>query len=285
MSKLPLSGILFINTRPKGQNEELTTLLKSRGGEVIEFPTLEIQALQSSKNIAEIVSSLTVNDWIVFTSANGMWAVEKRAGSPFRTGSVKAQIAVIGEGTKEAVRAVGSEVQFVAENSNSEGFADEFIQFLKNTSAKVGRLVLFRGKDAADVLPKRLDAAGFTVESHCVYEATPAKLSEVDIEYLFSAVRFRMLQAQPTTASGKRIYPAMIIFTSSLATRNFLQLTCGSDLSPSKSEIAALIRKIPAAVIGPKTKETAEELGFRVVCCPKRPSVQELVEEIVRVGA
>ncbi len=66
----------------------------------------------------------------------------------------------------------------------------------------------------------------------------------------------------------------LITFASSQTVRNFVALL------PTK--LRRKVHRVPVASIGPVTTQTARELGFKVVCQPRRYTIPELVKSICR---
>jgi uroporphyrinogen III methyltransferase/synthase len=104
-----------IVTRPRTQAGPLVARLEQLGAEVVECPLIEI----------EFTSDDPIDgsgyDWLVVTSPNGADEVARRAVN-------LPQVAAVGPGTAEALRAHGIEPAFVARESTQEGLIREFPQ-------------------------------------------------------------------------------------------------------------------------------------------------------------
>ncbi len=76
---LSLGGKRIVITRARSQAQSLARAIEERGGEVIEFPTIEIQPAAHAESLDEAIKNLERYDWLMFTSANG---VEIFCGAP-----------------------------------------------------------------------------------------------------------------------------------------------------------------------------------------------------------
>jgi uroporphyrinogen-III synthase len=89
-------------TRARAQAGELSRELESLGGEVLEFPTIEIQPPRDFGPLDGAIRSLDSFDWIVFTSVNGVEAFVERLkhhGLDLRAVQRETRVAAIGPAT------------------------------------------------------------------------------------------------------------------------------------------------------------------------------------------
>jgi uroporphyrinogen-III synthase len=104
-----------IVTRPRAQAKPLVAALEALGAEVVECPLIEIERTSD-----EPVDAAGY-DWLIVTSPNGADEIARR-------GRNVPQIAAVGPGTAEALRAHGIEPAFVPVESSQEGLLREFPQ-------------------------------------------------------------------------------------------------------------------------------------------------------------
>jgi len=163
-------------------------------------------------------------------------------------------VGVIGEQTAQAAREHGFNVEFVANTSNAEAFAGEFIEYLQNKSSSFsGNIYILRGKVANTNLEKQLAEANFKVFPIVVYESRVHEVSAEEVERFCS---------KP---------PDMIVLTSSQAAKNLVQILN----KPEK------LKQIPVAVIGPKTAQTVEQLGLNLSIVAEKTFSESLVQGII----
>ena len=102
-------------TRPRSQARPLVAALEAIGAEVVECPLIEIE------RISDDPIDASGYDWLIVTSANGADEIASR-------GRNLPQIAAVGPGTAEALRAHGIEPAFVPRESSQDGLLREFPQ-------------------------------------------------------------------------------------------------------------------------------------------------------------
>jgi uroporphyrinogen-III synthase len=102
-----------IVTRPRAQARPLVERLEALGVEVVECPLIEIERTSD-----EPVDGAGY-DWVIVTSPNGADEIARR-------GVNLPQVAAVGPGTAEALRAHGIEPAFVPRDSSQDGLLREF---------------------------------------------------------------------------------------------------------------------------------------------------------------
>lgn len=126
-----------IVTRPRAQAAPLVAALAALGVEVVECPLIEIE--RTSDDPVDGAGY----DWLIVTSPNGADEIARR-------GRNLPQVAAVGPGTAEALRAHGIEPAFVPEESSQDGL-------LRELPRPAGR-VLFAAAEGARRGP--IDALG-----------------------------------------------------------------------------------------------------------------------------
>lgn len=126
-----------IVTRPRAQAQPLVEALERAGVEVVECPLIEIERTSD-----EPIDGAGY-DWLIVTSPNGADEIARR-------GRNLPQLAAVGPGTAETLRAHGLEPAFVPVESSQDGLLREFPQ-------PAGR-VLFAAAEGARRRP--IDALG-----------------------------------------------------------------------------------------------------------------------------
>ncbi|HVC86410.1 MAG TPA: uroporphyrinogen-III synthase [Gaiellaceae bacterium] len=104
-----------IVTRPRAQARPLVEALEALGAEVAECPLIEI--VRTSDEPVDAAGY----DWLIVTSPNGADEIARR-------GRNLPQLAAVGPGTAEALRAHGLEPAFVASEASQDGLLREFPQ-------------------------------------------------------------------------------------------------------------------------------------------------------------
>jgi len=235
-------------TRAREQAGDLSTKLRARGAEVVEFATIEIQPPADSAPIERAMAALATFDWIVFTSVNGVRAFGSRGGH--KTPGLRASICAIGPATRQAAEDIGLRVSLMPD----EYVAESLVTAFSAIDLHGKRILLPRAAVARDVVPDELRRLGADVEVVEAYRTVvPANASERAAE-LF----------------GEGARPDWITFTSSSTVKNFV----------SAAGLAAL-DQVRVASIGPVTSATARKLGIAVDAEAAAYTTDGLVEAIV----
>jgi uroporphyrinogen III methyltransferase/synthase len=109
-ARAPLAGLTVLVPRARDQAGELSALLRARGAEALEVPTIEIRPVASTAELDRAVEGLAGGrfDWVVLTSVNGVAAVRGRAEAAGRgPAALAAKVAAVGPATEAALRAWG----------------------------------------------------------------------------------------------------------------------------------------------------------------------------------
>ena len=69
--KLPLMGWKVLVTRPKNRSSRTTELLREKGAEVLELPSISTQALEDQTALYQALNHVSDYQWAVFTSPTG----------------------------------------------------------------------------------------------------------------------------------------------------------------------------------------------------------------------
>ena len=236
---------------------------------MIEIPFIEIRKPRSFKPLDSSLRNLHTYDWLILTSVNGveaMWERMSRLGLSFdgnggapTVGKQKysarnrLRVAAIGPATKKAIEQRGTRVDVVPK----EYVAESVVRSLKS-KVKGKRVLLVRAKIARDVIPQELRRA---------YETVVPRTSRT---------RLQQVMQHP-----KR-QPQIVTFTSSSTVKNFVELL-GARKRPRS--LAAQLRGIQAASIGPVTSATLRGFGLPVQIAAKEFTIPGLVSAIISAAA
>ena len=231
----PLVGRRIVVTRARAQAGGLAARIEELGGEVIEFPTIEIQPPESFAALDAAIARIADYNWLIFTSVNG---VEQFLARFDRSGKSSAEIqskrvAAIGPPTAERLNGAGIGSCLVPEQFQAEGVLDA----LKPEEMRGKRVLIPRAAKAREILPETLRQWGAFVD---VVEAYRTVIPTADVSRLRSLLQERKVD--------------MVTFTSSSTVWNFVKLFGGEKLS-------VILDGTAIGCIGPITKATVEELG------------------------
>jgi uroporphyrinogen III methyltransferase / synthase len=241
--KLPLFGRRIVVTRARHQAAQLADRLERSAAEVIEFPTIEIEALAIAPSVFDAMPD---KDWLVFTSVNGVeiFFEQMRAARRDLRELAGVRLAAIGPATREAVERNG----LLVEQQPAEYRAEALLEALGDVAGK--RILIARAEVAREILPDTLRERGADVEVLPVYrtsvpDSAPSALPE-DFD--------------------------LVTFTSSSTVTGFDKLTGGR----AKQTLAGKV----VAAIGPITAATLATLGIPVDVMPREYTIDALASEI-----
>lgn len=262
----PLFGKRILVTRAREQASALSNLLREAGAEPVEFPvikivphtgTTDLDALSRLPGmIQHAEASASPFDWVVFTSANAVYAVSEWLESRERDARAfgRARVAAIGPATADALKErMGLRADFVPSQFVAEAVVAEWPE--QDMTSQ--RVLLPRAKEARELLPDRLTAMGAIVEVVTAYETVrDAGAAEV--------IRAQLQEGKIDA----------ITFTSSSTVKNFID-SIGSEC------IATCLSGVLIACIGPITADTAREMGITPSSTAEAYTIPGLVDSLI----
>lgn len=255
----PLAEKRIVVTRARAQAESLALRIEEAGGEVIEFPTIEIQPPEDFVAFDAALEKISTYDWLIFTSVNSiepfLARLEDQGKSAAELGSIR--IGAIGPETAKRLEESGLHAALVPARYQAEGILDAVA--LESIRGK--RVLIPRAAEAREILPQTLRERGATVDVIVAYRTV---LPAVDPTPF--AERFRRREIDAVT------------FTSSSTVRNFVRLF-------GERKLGAIVAGSVIACIGPITARTVEELGGRVDVVAQEFTIPGLVQAMAEYFA
>jgi uroporphyrinogen III methyltransferase/synthase len=250
-----LRGKRILVTRARSQASSLVQGIESLGGEVIEFPTIEIRPPETYGPLDQAINQIGSYDWVIFTSVNG---VEQFLNRFEKLGKNVADLAgievgAIGPETAKSLTAARIQPSLVPKQYQAEGI----LEMLTPETLRGKRVLIPRAAQARDILPETLRQWGAEVDIAGAYQTV---LPQADVSTLCRLFRQDGID--------------MITFTSSSAVSNFAALLRDQDLP-------RLLSGIVIACIGPITKRTVEDLGMRPEVVAEEFTIPGLVRGII----
>ncbi|MEW6490863.1 MAG: uroporphyrinogen-III synthase, partial [Thermodesulfobacteriota bacterium] len=229
----------------------LSRLLRAAHAVPVELPLIALRPCGHKSAVEAALRRLFAYDWVVFTSVNAVeftFAKLGELGLDARTFGA-ARVCAVGPATAGALLARGIRADAVPGEYVGEALVDALAAAgdLKGTS-----VLLPRAKEAREVVPAELEARGARVEVLAMYEnVRPERYPEAAL----ASLRAGALD--------------LVTLASSSAARNYAALCRQEGLDP---------RRLPCAVIGPATKNTAEAEGLPVASMPSEYTVEGMVQ-------
>ena len=252
-----LAGLTVLVPRARDQASDLSSLLRARGAEPLEVPTIEIHPVASTAELDRAVADLAAGrfDWVVLTSVNGVAAVRARAEALGHgpAAVTTAMVAAVGPATEAALRTWGVAPNLVPEVATTAALGQAFPPRPgRPAGGGSGRVLLARADLANPELGVTLRGKGWGAVEVVAYHTVP--LGTLD-----PAARRRL--------DGGEV--DWVAFTASSTVEGFLR-GYGGPPPPG----------VRVAAIGPVTAGTARSAGIRVVATAADHTIGGLVAAI-----
>lgn len=253
----PLAHIGVLVTRAAERSDDLVAKLRKAGARVITFPTIRIADPPSWGPLDREIARIERYDYLIFASVNAVERFFARfAKGGGRPSSLK-KIAICAVGRKTAGHLERHRLKagIVPREFSSEGL----LKLLLRKGVEGKRFLFPRTNKGSDVLEKGLRNGGGHVRTVLAYTTRRAGISP-------ALLRLKLEEGVD-----------IIAFASSQTAQNFFALA-------RSRRVAEMIEKAKIVCIGRQTAERVKELGYRVSAVPRRPTIDGLVETIVKVG-
>ena len=251
----PLFGRRIVITRARSQASAFTRGIEVLGGEVIEFPTIEILPAKSYDLLDRAIQEIGSYHWIIFTSVNGVKHFLARLQHLKRDirDLKEIRITAIGPETARALESIYLRADLVPQEYRAEAILQE----LKPEEMRGKRVLLPRAAEARDILPKTLREWGAEVDVVETYRTVAAKSDSLWLRMLLLKRRIDM-----------------VTFTSSSTVTHFAGLFRNEVMKE-------LLAGTAVACIGPITQKTVEGMGIRVDVVPQEYTISGLTQAIM----
>ncbi len=254
MSHTPLAGKTLVVTRAAAQSSELCAELTARGASVRLLPLISFAPPENFDELDAALKSIESFDWILFTSANAVQALDRRGEEIALRLTETAKLpraAAVGPATSDAAEAAGFSVEYVAADHSGSGLARELGKELR------GRKVLLPRSDRANPdVPAALRRCGALVTEVVAYRNLPPG----------NTAREKVQQSLQDGVDG-------ILFYSPSAVQNFLELAGGERLK-------ALQGRTVMAAIGHTTAAALSAAGIQRVARAADATTKAIIEAL-----
>ena len=250
----PLAGKIVIVTRAEAQSAEVCEELRSRGATARLLPLISFAPPENYEAMDAALKNMASFDWVLFTSANAVQAVERRAeqlGLRFDAAAKLPWAAAVGPATSDSAEGAGFAVEYVAADHSGAGLARELGAELH------GKKVLLPRSDRANPeLPAALRKAGAMVTEVVAYRNSPPDTTDRG-------------KVQDSLAGGVD----GILFYSPSAVRNFAELT-------GREKLAALQGRAVMVAIGHATAAALTSVGIQRIARAADTTTRAVVEAL-----
>ena len=250
--KLPLAGWKVLVTRPKNRSSRTSALLREKGAEVLELPSIKTVPLKDQSRLLRAMEKMSGYQWAVFTSPTGVEVFFEELKKAKRDIRILAgvRLAVIGEGTKKALEERGLTADLMPEVYDGDALGETLAAALTGGE----HILIPRAAKGNENLARLLREAGAEVDDVPIYETVYENSEVIDIR--------RELEDKNIDC---------VVFTSASTVRGFVESTKGADYAGLR-----------AACIGRQTRAAAEEYQMAASTAEKATieSLIRLVEQM-----
>jgi uroporphyrinogen III methyltransferase/synthase len=257
--KRPLFGQRVVVTRSREQASQLSRKLNELGAEVLEIPTIRIEAPTNREALVDALLELNSYDWLVFTSPNGVTKFFEYFFKQFHDmrDLGGARIAAVGPATAGRLKELHLQVDLMPDEALGSAVAEAFGGFETIENLKV---CLLRAEVANPDLPQALEEAGAIVDDIACYRTVPETEDRGGL-----AERLRQEGADWLT------------FTSSSTVEHF----------HARFDLPALLGKharLKTASIGPETSKALRALGVSPTVEAGQHTIDGLTQALLEAG-
>jgi uroporphyrinogen III methyltransferase / synthase len=253
-SRFGLAGKRVVITRAAAQSEALAQELTIRGAIPVVVPLVSFAEPKDFGPLDAAIAEIQQFDWMIFTSAQAVRAVEKRCRElklRLTRSESRPRIACVGPVTSEAVGRAGLSVEYVAQTHNGAGLAEELGKRLQGA-----KVFLPRSDRANPDLPPALKRHGALVTEVIAYRTLrPTAVDEVKLKQI---------------ADGAA---DAVLFFSPSAVQYFAELF-------GREQLRALQDRVAITAVGPVTANALREAGVSRVVVAEDTTVAAVIEAL-----
>lgn len=250
--KLPLFGWKVLVTRPRQHISRTAALLREKGAEVLELPSICTVPMEDMSVLHETFNHLKEYQWIIFTSPTGVEVffeeLRKEEKDIRVLGAVK--LAVIGEGTKKKLKDNGLFADFIPSVYDGDTLGEELAAILDGSE----KILIPRAEVGNQNLVTALEKKGAVVDDVPTYRTVYEKSHLIDEKKEFEAGNIDC-----------------VVFTSASTVKGFVEGCQGIDYT-----------KVRAACIGKQTKEAADAYGMKTYMAEKA-TIESLIALVMKM--
>ena len=247
--KLPLAGWKVLVTRPRQHISKTADLLRQKGAEVLELPSICTVPVEDNGRLYEAFEKLDTYQWIIFTSPAGVEIffdeMDRKEMDVRSLGQAK--IAVIGEGTKKKLKEHHLLADFVPGVYDGDALGAELAKQLQGNE----KILIPRAEAGNKKLTELLEQTGAQVDDIATYTTRYEKS--------------RLIDEKKELETGS---VDCVVFTSASTVKGFVEGTKGLDYT-----------KVKAACIGKQTKAAADAYGMQTRMA-KKATIESLIEVV-----
>jgi uroporphyrinogen III methyltransferase/synthase len=250
----PLAGRLVLVTRPAGQADELSALVRAAGGSCLHVPLVAILPPDSWTPLDAALERADSYDWIVLASVNGVRSFVSRLRAAGRDGRSlgTARLAAVGPATRRELAAAGLVADLAPDTFSSEGLVESFAGLPVRS-----RFLLVRAARGRELLRQELEARGHVVDEVAAYKSCPvdrltdeerAAVEQSGVDWL--VVTSPLIADTAVGIFGERLRRWRIASLSPVTTSALRRHGIAPDAEAATATMAGVVAAIAAAETG-----------------------------------
>jgi len=245
VNRCNLSGLRVLNTRPRAQADELSRQIIAAQGQVIAFPTLDIQA--SDEAWINQLPDLNQVDQAVFVSSNAVTYAADRLASHWPE---RILVSAIGPGTARSLRQHAFRVDAMPVEADSE----HLLLLPSLQQIKQQQILLFKGEGGRPLIADTLRQRGANLTELSVYRRSQPLITP---------------DLANTWWQDKAV--DIILVTSQEALHNLFAMVGHQNISH--------VQRIPCLVVSPRLAEAAQGSGMKTVVVSRIDQILETLHQ------
>lgn len=258
----PLAGETILVTRAVSANSEFRQMLEAKGATVLEFPALVIKPPSSWQLLDSSIEHLSVYNWLILTSANGVeyfWQRLHHLGKD-KNHLKHLKIAVVGKKTEQYLQKYQMSADFIPPNFIADSLVEHFPESLSQQKILFPRVE----SGGREILVQELSKKGALVTEVPVYQSgCPDIIDETAWNALINEVI------------------SIITFASSKTVQNFYTLVNQAMVEYPRLTIDSILKDVSIVSIGPQTSLTCQQLLKRVDIEAQEYTLEGLTQAII----
>ena len=259
---IDLAQRVVLVTRPRHQATGFMQQIELHNGKALSFPSIEIQPLELSDELVNLLTRINQYDMLIFISANAVkYCVGLLQELKIGPQDIKSKIAVIGKATNAAATAAGFHVAIQpASGFNSDALLKRSELQAKQIQSK--NILILRGCGGLEQLPKELTQRGAEVAIAEVYKR---RIPLHDIQ----------IKRQQLSQSWAELAISDITVTSNESLQNLYDML----EAPGRDEMLSAHLIVPSQ----RCAQLAKQLGFKSCKIAQSAADQHMMEALVAV--
>ncbi len=256
--------------------EKMRVAIDALGGQSYSIVDMSVEQTEEKNRLRKALEHIEDYSWLAFTSQNTItlffkwlreWSIDVRKLSHLK-------LAVVGAGTRDALKAEGYIADYVPDEYTTSALA----RGLANVMKAGDRLLLPRAVQGSETMLDILDQGGITYEEIPVYDVVGRRMESIQYLNDLDVITF-------VSASGVRGFLDVLDAEQNRCGLDNMSNDidpCGdhTDNTDSNFKIHDIMKGIRIAALGKVTEEALEKAGYHADIVPEVGDIEHLISAI-----